>query len=86
MLGNIKHVSSDRWSSGSKDHNFCNRGKGIKHVVGNMPQTRWKCQSCKQNKPDKLSNFAVNANHAIEEQSKSQSCFESKDGQRILFV
>ena len=51
-----------------------------------MPQTRWKCQSYKQSKPDTLSNFAVNANHAIEEQSKSRSCLESKDGERILFV
>ena len=25
-LGNIKHASSDRWSSGNKDHNFYNRG------------------------------------------------------------
>ena len=50
-----------------------------------MPQPRWKCQSCKQNKLDKLSNFAVNANHAMEEQSQSRSCFESKDGERISF-
>ena len=56
------------------------------YVVENMPQPRWKCQSCKQNKLDKLSNFAVNANHAIEEQSQSRSCFESKDGERISFV
>ena len=61
-------------------------GGGIKHVVENMPQSRWKCQSCKQNKLDKLSNFAVNGNHAIEEQSQSRSCFESKDGERISFV
>ena len=51
-----------------------------------MPQPRWKCQSRKQNKIDKLSNFVVNASHAIEEQSQSRSCFESKDGERILFV
>ena len=38
-----------------------------------MPQTRSKCQSCQQNKLDKFSNFAVNAKHAIEEQSQSQS-------------
>ena len=25
-LGNIKHASSDRWSSGNKDQNFYNRG------------------------------------------------------------
>ena len=29
-----------------------------------MPQPRWKCRSCKQNKLDKFSNFAVNAKHA----------------------
>ena len=34
----------------------------------------------KQNKLDKSSNFAVNAKHAIEEQSQSQSCLESKVG------
>ena len=49
-----------------------------------MPQPRWKCQSCKQNKLDKFSNFAVNAKHAIEEQSQSQSCFESKVGVKDL--
>ena len=43
-----------------------------------MPQPRWKGQFCKQNKLDKSSNFAVNPKHAIEEQSQSQSCFESK--------
>ena len=58
-------------------------GKGIKHVAENMPQPRWKCQSCKQNK---LDNFSVNAKHTIEEQSQSQSCFESKVGERISFV
>ena len=47
-----------------------------------MSQPRWKCQSFKRNKLDKLSNFAVNANHAIEEQSQSRSCLESKDGER----
>ena len=62
---NIKHASSDRWSSGNKDHNFCNRGWGIKPVVENMPKPRWKGQFWKQNKLDKSSNFAVNAKHAI---------------------
>ena len=47
-----------------------------------MPQARWKCQSCKQNKLDKFSNFAVNAKHVVEEQSQSQSCFESKVGMK----
>ena len=39
-----------------------------------------RASSAKQNKLDKSSNFAVNAKHAIEEQSQSQSCFESKVG------
>ena len=40
----------------------------------------------KDNKPDKFSNFAVDAKHAIEKQSQSQSCFEIKVGERISFV
>ena len=55
-------------------------GEESNPVVENMPQPRWKDQLCKQNKLDKSSNFAVNAKHAIEEQSQSQSCFESKVG------
>ena len=51
-----------------------------------MPQPRWKDQLCKQNKLDKSSNFAVNAKHAIEEQSQSQSCFESKVGERFRLI
>ena len=35
-----------------------------------MPQPRWKGQLGKQNKLHKSSNFAVNAKHAIEEQSQ----------------
>ena len=58
----------------------------MKHVAENMPQPRWKCQSCKENKLDKSSNFSVNAKHATEEQSQSQSCFESKVAERISFV
>ena len=41
-----------------------------------MPQPREKGQLYKQNKLDKSSNFAVNAKHAIEEQSQLESCFE----------
>ena len=77
-LGNIKHASYDRWSSGNKDHNFYNREKGIKPVVDNMPQPRWKGQFCKKSKLDKFSNFAVQSKHAIQGESQSQSCFESK--------
>ena len=53
-----------------------------------MPEPRWKGQFCKQNKLDKSSNFAVNATHAIEEQSQSQSCFESKVGEgfRLIYL
>ena len=36
-LENIKHASSDRRSNGNKDHNFYNRGRGIKPVVENIP-------------------------------------------------
>ena len=43
-----------------------------------MPQPRWKGQFCKKSKLDKFSNFAVQAKHAIEGESQSQSCFESK--------
>ena len=53
----------------------------MKPVVENMPQPRWKGQFCRQNELDKSSNFALNAKHAIEEQSRSQSCFESKVGE-----
>ena len=58
----------------------------MKHVVENMPQPRWKCQSCKENMLDKFSNFAVNAKHATEEQCQSQNCFESKVGEKISSV
>ena len=51
-----------------------------------LPQPRWKDQLCKQNKLDKSSNFAVNAKHAIEEQSQSQSCFESKVGEGFRLI
>ena len=51
-----------------------------------MPQPRKKGQLCKQNKLDKSSNFAVNAEHATEEHSQSQSCFESKVGEGFLFI
>ena len=46
-----------------------------------MPQPRWKDQLCKQS-----SNFAVNAKHAMEKQSQSQSCFESKVGEGFRAV
>ena len=58
----------------------------MKLVVENMPQPTWKDQFCKQNKLDKSSNFAVNAKHAIEEQSQSQSCFESKVGEGFQLI
>ena len=45
-------------------------GLGIKLIVDNIPQQRWKGQLCKQNNLDKSSNFPVNAKHAIEEQSE----------------
>ena len=48
-----------------------------------MPQPRWKDQLHKQNEVDKSSNFAVIAKHPIEEQSQSQSCFESKVGEGL---
>ena len=48
--------------------------------------TKIKVLVLQTNKLDKLSNFAVNTNHAIEEQSQSRSCFESKDGERISFA
>ena len=51
-----------------------------------MPQPRQKDQLCKQNNLDKSSNFAVNAKHAIEEQSQSQSCFESKVGEGFRLI
>ena len=51
-----------------------------------MPQPTWKDQFCKQNKLDKSFNFAVNAKHAIEEQSQSQSCFESKVGEGFRLI
>ena len=34
----------------------------------------------------KASNFAVNSKHAIEEQSQSQSCFESKVGEEFRLI
>ena len=77
-------MSSDRWSCGNKDYNFYNRGRGIKPVVENMPQPTWKDKFRKQNKLDKSSNFSVNAKHAIEEQSQSQSCFESKVREEVF--
>ena len=40
----------------------------------------------KQNKLDKSSNFTVNAKHAIEGQSQSQSCFESKVGEGFQLI
>ena len=46
-----------------------------------LPQPRWTGQFCKQNKLDKSSNFAVNAEHAMEERSQSQSYFENKVGE-----
>ena len=53
--------------------------RGIKPVVENMPQPTWKDQFYKKKyKLDKSSNFAVNAKHVTEEQSQSQSCFESQ--------
>ena len=47
---------------------------------------RWKGQFCKQNNLDKSSNFAVNAEHAIEEQGQSQSCFESEIGEEFRLI
>ena len=55
-------------------------------MVENIPQPRWKGEFCKQNKLDKSSNLAVNAKHAIEEQSQSQSCFESKVGEGFRLI
>ena len=40
----------------------------------------------KEYKLDKSSNFAVSAKHAIEEQSQSQSCFESKVGEGLIHL
>ena len=45
-----------------------------------------RASSCKQNKLDESSNFAVNAKHATEEQSQSQSCFESKVGEGFRLI
>ena len=83
MLGNVKHASSDRWSSGNKDQNVYNRGYGIKSVVESMSQSRWTGQFCKQNNLAKFDNFVskFKTEHAIEEQSQclqSQNCFEGK--------
>ena len=50
-----------------------------------MTQPRWKGQFCKQKKLDKSSNFTANAKDAVEEQSQSQSCFESKVGEGFRF-
>ena len=61
-------------------------GRGIKPLVENMPQPRWKGQLCKQNKLDISSKSAVNAKHAIEEQSQSQSCFEKKVGEGFRLI
>ena len=52
----------------------------------NMPQLRWKGQFFKQNKLDKSSSFTVNAKHAIEGQSQSQSGFESKVGEGFRLI
>ena len=65
---------------------FITGGEEIKPVVENMPQLRWKDQLCKQNKLDKSSNIADNAKHAIEEQSQSQGCFESKVGEGFRLI
>ena len=65
---------------------------GVKPVVENMSQSRWKGQFCKQNKLDKSANFVskFKAKHVIEEQSQcleeSQNCFESKVGEGFRFV
>ena len=38
------------------------------------------------NNLDKSSNFPVNAKHATEDQSESQSCFESKVGEGFRLI
>ena len=61
-------------------------------MTGNMSQSRWKGQFCKQNKLAKSANFVskFKAKHATEEQSQcleeSQSCFESNVGEGFRFI
>ena len=92
MLGNIKHASSYRLSSGKKNLNVYNRGFRIKPVVENMSQSKWKGEFCKQNKLAISANFVCkfNTKHAVEEQcqclEESQNCFESKVAEGFRFI
>ena len=88
MLGNIKHASSDRWSSGHEDQNFYNREQGIKPIVENMSQSRWKGQVFKQNKLAKSANFVskFKTRHAIEEPSQYLELRALKNHKTVLIA
>ena len=65
---------------------------GVKPVVENMYQSRWKGQFCKQNKLAKSANLVseFKAKHAISEQrpclEESQNCFKSKVDEGFGFI